>query len=128
MAFPDLIRELRTRLGLSQEKLAAQLRVSFPTVNRWEKGKNQPDAAVRHSIGQLIQSLGPDFKDLYDRLMGENGAPEYSSPSPAVPARRGRRKKTTDEEVAPNGNGQMMDNRSMEGMLWKAACSIRGEK
>jgi len=126
--FPELIRELRTRLGLSQEKLAAQLRVSFPTVNRWEKGKNQPDAAVRHSIGQLIQSQGPDFQDLYDRLTGENGVAESASPSPAVPARRGRRKRTTDEEVAPNGNGQVMDNRSMEGMLWKAACSIRGEK
>ena len=43
LQFPELIRELRSRLGLSQEKLAAQLRVSFPTVNRWEKGKNRPD-------------------------------------------------------------------------------------
>ena len=126
--FPEIIRELRTRLGLSQEKLAAQLRVSFPTVNRWEKGKNQPDAAVRHSIAQLIQSLGPDFQDLYDRLTGENRVAESVSPSTAVPARRGRRKKTTEEEVAQNGNGKVMDNRSMEGMLWKAACSIRGEK
>src|SRR5712691_5632885 len=93
--FPDLIRELRTRLGLSQEKLAAQLRVSFPTVNRWEKGKNQPDAAVRHSIGQLIQSLGADFQDLYDLLTGESGVSDSASTSPAVPTRRWRWKKTT---------------------------------
>ena len=126
--FPELIRELRTRLGLSQEKLAAQLRVSFPTVNRWEKGKNQPDAAVRHSIAQLIQSRGPDFQDLYDRLTGENGVSESVSPSPASPIRRGRRKKATDEGITANGDGKVMDNRSMEGMLWKAACSIRGEK
>ena len=62
LQFPELIRELRSRLGLSQEKLAAQFRVSFPTVSRWEKGKNQPDDAVRHSIAQFIESLGPEFE------------------------------------------------------------------
>ena len=32
----DLIREIRRRLNLSQEKLAQKLKVSFPTINRWE--------------------------------------------------------------------------------------------
>jgi hypothetical protein len=38
--------------------------------------------------------------------------------------RGGRRRKVADAETA-NGNRsrQVMDNRSMEGMLWKAACS-----
>lgn len=128
LQFPELIRELRSRLGLSQEKLAAQLRVSFPTVNRWEKGKNRPDNAVRHSIGQFIESLGPSFQDLHQRLMGAEGAAESAAQAPVEPMRRGRRKKIADENGAPNGNGQVMDNRSMEGLLWRAACSIRGEK
>lgn len=128
LQFPELIRELRSRLGLSQEKLAAQLRVSFPTVNRWEKGKNRPDNAVRHSIGQFIESLGPDFQDLHARLMGGDGAAESAAETPVEPMRRGRRKKVADGNGAPNGNGQVMDNRSMEGLLWRAACSIRGEK
>ena len=128
LQFPELIRELRSRLGLSQEKLAAQLRVSFPTVNRWEKGKNRPDNAVRHSIGQFIDSLGPDFQDLHTRLMGVDGVAESAAEATVEPMRRGRRKKAADENAAPNGNGQVMDNRSMEGLLWKAACSIRGEK
>lgn len=128
LQFPELIRELRSRLGLSQEKLAAQLRVSFPTVNRWEKGKNRPDNAVRHSIGQFIESLGPDFQDLHARLMGVDGIAESAAEAMVEPMRRGRRKKVTDENAAPNGNGQVMDNRSMEGLLWRAACSIRGEK
>jgi type I restriction enzyme M protein len=128
LQFPELIRELRSRLGLSQEKLAAQLRVSFPTVNRWEKGKNRPDNAVRHSIGQFIESLGPNFQDLHTRLMGVDGVAEAAAETPVEPMRRGRRKKVADENGAPKGNGQVMDNRSMEGLLWRAACSIRGEK
>jgi type I restriction enzyme M protein len=128
LQFPELIRELRRRCGLSQERLAAQLRVSFPTVNRWEKGKNQPDGAVRHSIAQFIESLGPEFEDLHARITGEADVAVSPGEAPVKPMRRGRRKKAADEDAVANGNGQVMDSRSMEGLLWKAACSIRGEK
>ncbi len=125
--FASAIRELRSRLGLSQEKLAVQLRVSFPTVNRWEKGKTEPDGAVRHAVTEFVKSLGPEFSDLYARLTGKES--EAAVTAPAVPVRRGRRKRAA-EPPAPsnNGTGQVMDNRSMETLLWKAACSIRGEK
>src|ERR1019366_7479779 len=112
---------------LSQEKLAAQFRVSFPTVSRWEKGKNQPDDAVRHSIAQFIESLGPEFEDLHARITSEADVASPSGEAPVAPIRRGRRKKATSEDSV-NGNGHVMDNRSMEGLLWRAACSIRGEK
>jgi transcriptional regulator with XRE-family HTH domain len=36
------IREIRARLGLSQEAFAAALGVSFATVNRWENDKTKP--------------------------------------------------------------------------------------
>jgi type I restriction enzyme M protein len=124
--FGSVIKELRTRLGISQERLASQLRVSFPTVNRWEKGKTQPDGAVRHLIGEFVKSLGPKFEDLHAQLTDEK---QKQAPTPLpvanAPARRPRGKKMTATE---NSGSQLMDNRSMETLLWKAACSIRGEK
>lgn len=39
---PKEISRLRTRLGLTQEKMAQKLGVSFATVNRWEKGRAAP--------------------------------------------------------------------------------------
>lgn len=38
------IRELRKRLGLTQQQFAAQLGVSFVTLNRWENGQAKPSA------------------------------------------------------------------------------------
>ncbi len=40
--YPERIRNLRARLGLTQIALADRLGVSFPTVNRWENGKARP--------------------------------------------------------------------------------------
>jgi len=40
--FPELVKEVRRQLGLSQEDLAHALGVSFATVNRWENGKTAP--------------------------------------------------------------------------------------
>src|SRR6185369_2567161 len=40
--FPDQIKQLRARLGLTQVMLAKRLGVSFPTVNRWENQKTIP--------------------------------------------------------------------------------------
>ncbi|GIW56741.1 MAG: DNA methyltransferase [Nitrospiraceae bacterium] len=126
VAFATVIRDLRYRLNLSQEKFAAQLRVSLPTVSRWEKGKTEPDGAVRHAVTEYVKSLGSDFADLYARLAGDDV--EAGRVAPARPARRGRRKPAAESAAPANGNGQLMDNRSMETLLWKAACSIRGEK
>lgn len=126
VAFATVVRDLRQRLNLSQEKFAAQIRVSLPTVSRWEKGKTEPDGAVRHAVTEFVKSLGPDFADLYARLAGDDV--EAVRVAPARLARRGRRKQAPESAPPANSNGQLMDNRSMETLLWKAACSIRGEK
>jgi type I restriction enzyme M protein len=125
-AFADVVRDLRDRLNLSQEKFAAQLRVSLPTVSRWEKGKTEPDGAVRHAVTEFVKSLGPEFADLHARLIGKEF--EATHAAPPAPVRRGRRRKAAEPAPPANGNGAVMDNRSMETLLWKAACSIRGEK
>lgn len=40
--FPGIVKEVRRKLGLSQEELARALGVSFATVNRWENGRTAP--------------------------------------------------------------------------------------
>ncbi len=42
---PRFIREIRKRTGLTQEKFAARLGVTFPTINRWENGRARPSGA-----------------------------------------------------------------------------------
>lgn len=39
---PALIRELRERLGLTQEQFAQKVGVTYSTVNHWENGKRVP--------------------------------------------------------------------------------------
>ncbi len=41
--FADRIRRLRAKLGLTQQRLAAYLHVSFASVNRWENKQSRPN-------------------------------------------------------------------------------------
>ena len=52
-----LIRELRTRTGLTQEKFAAKLGVTFPTINRWENGRARPSPLAMQQIEHLARDL-----------------------------------------------------------------------
>ena len=61
---PDLIRTLRQRLGLSQEKLAGSLGVSFQTVNRWERGHAKPSQLALNAIEQKLLDMGGQGSDL----------------------------------------------------------------
>ena len=44
---PELVKEVRKQLTLSQEDLARKLGISFATVNRWENGKSQPSKLAK---------------------------------------------------------------------------------
>src|SRR5438309_969980 len=127
----DLIRELRDRLSLSQEKLAAQLKVSLPTINRWEKGRAKPDPRAVHLIRQFIQRLGPQYEDLYQRFFSDAAQAllfEQSYPLPQTNRAKRRATPTVSGGEPAVKNEISLDTKSMEGLLWKAACSIRGEK
>jgi len=66
-AQPDLaplVRELRDRLGLTQEKFAARLGVTFPTINRWENGKAKPSPLALQQIKDLLRGMGKNGVDL----------------------------------------------------------------
>lgn len=53
--FPELVKDVRKQLGLSQEELAHELGVSFATVNRWENGKTIPSKLARRQIEYLCK-------------------------------------------------------------------------
>jgi type I restriction enzyme M protein len=105
------VRQLRTKLHLSQEELAQRLNVSFATVNRWENGKAQPQGKARDAINELLQETGVEA--LVSRDPAETAVTEGAQP-------RRRRRGTARSAV--------LSTKSMEQMLWDAACSIRGEK
>lgn len=48
------IRELRSKLGLTQEQFAAKVGVTFSTVNRWENGKGKPSPLAMRQIKELM--------------------------------------------------------------------------
>lgn len=52
------IKELRTRLKLTQEALAHKLGVSFCTVNRWERKGFTPSNLALDKIKQLLEKEG----------------------------------------------------------------------
>ena len=106
-SFGRQVLQLRKKLDLSQEELAARLNVSFATVNRWEGGNAKPQRAQLEAFQKLQDEAGSE-----DENAGEVGAP-------AAGGRRQRR---------GIGRSAVLSNKSMEQMLWDAACSVRGEK
>jgi len=66
---PRLIRELRKRTGLTQEKFAAKLGVTFPTINRWENGRAKPSPLAMQRIEELLRSMGDNSADLLKRYL-----------------------------------------------------------
>ncbi len=67
---PQLIRKLRERTGLTQEKFAAKLGVTFPTINRWENGRARPSPLAMEKIESLLRSMGDRGSDLLAEIFG----------------------------------------------------------
>ena len=61
--FAEKVRKARNQLGLSQEKFAVMLGVSFSTVNRWEKGHARPSYLALDSFNALCKENHIEFKD-----------------------------------------------------------------
>jgi putative transcriptional regulator len=59
-----LVLELRKRTGLTQERFAARLGVTCPTINRWENGHVNPSPLALRQIEALARELGPEVQDL----------------------------------------------------------------
>lgn len=106
-AIAATLRAIRAELDLTQDQLAERLGVSFATVNRWEGGANLPQKAARATIAALAEEAGVD--------MAEAGSDDIAAAEKVTRRRAGTRSTTPSTK-------------SMEQMLWDAACSIRGEK
>ena len=63
-----LIRAIRRQTGLTQEKLAARIGVTFPTINRWEHGRVRPSPLAVLRLKELVGSLSRNGVDLSDRF------------------------------------------------------------
>ena len=104
---PSTLQTIRANLDLTQQQLADRLGVAFATVNRWEGGATKPQKAARVAIAALATEAGID--------------PTESAADPAEPSSRVTRRRSRRRSAAPS-------TKTMEQMLWDAACSIRGEK
>lgn len=105
-AVTAVLRAIRAKLNLTQEQLAERLGVSFATVNRWEGGTTVPQKAARETISALARDAGVESVE---------DSAETAGPAADVTRRR-------------RAGGTPPSTKSMEQMLWGAACSIRGEK
>ena len=105
---PSTLRAIRSRLDLSQEQLAERLGVSFATVNRWEGGVTKPQRAARMAIAALAAEAGID---------AAGPSVNETESAASVTRRRSRRQ-----------SASVPSTKSMEQMLWDAACSIRGAR
>ncbi len=96
---PNILKQLRLKYNLTQEELAAKIGVAFSTLNRWENGRSIPRSKAIQAITSLMD--------------------EELDPTELVHGNQKRRRKLKSDLLAT---------KSMEQMLWSAACSIRGEK
>lgn len=63
-----LVRDLRERTGLTQEKFAAKLGVTYPTINRWENGRAKPSPLALKQIEDLARGLGERGMDILQKF------------------------------------------------------------
>ena len=69
--FPELVREVRRQLEISQEELAHKLGVSFATINRWENGKTTPFKLARGKFDAFCKKMSAAKKlDLNEWIEG----------------------------------------------------------
>jgi len=59
-----LVRSLRLETGLTQEKFASELGVTFPTVNRWENNRAKPSPLALEKIEKMVRRLGSRGQEL----------------------------------------------------------------
>ena len=66
-----LVRSLRLETGLTQEKFAAQLGVTFPTINRWENNRAKPSPLAVEKIEKMVRRLGERGQQLLTKHFSE---------------------------------------------------------
>ena len=52
----EQIKQLRLRLGLTQEQFAHLVGMAFATINKWERGKTKPSPLAEKALKRLYAS------------------------------------------------------------------------
>lgn len=67
----DLIKQIRTHMGMSQTEFAERLQVSFATVNRWENGRVMPNRLAQSQIYDLsVENEVPVYDMILQNIRG----------------------------------------------------------
>lgn len=59
---PKLVKELRERLGLTQEQFAQKIGVTYGSVNHWENGKRTPRPFLVRRLLEMKAKLDAENK------------------------------------------------------------------
>jgi len=59
---PKLVKELRERLGLTQEQFAQKVGVTYGSVNHWENGKRRPQPFLVRRLLEIKEELDAESK------------------------------------------------------------------
>lgn len=68
MEFPNMVKEVRQRLDLSQKQLAQALGVSYATINRWENRHVVPSNLAQKSFYDFCEN---NFIDISSMINNE---------------------------------------------------------
>lgn len=63
MGYLDKLSEIRKRRGLTQSQLAERMGVEQPTVQRWEKGKREPDLGQLQTLAGVLGITAGELLD-----------------------------------------------------------------
>jgi len=55
---PNLVKDLRNKLGLTQEQFAQKVGVTFSTINNWEKGTRTPHPFLFQRLIEIAEEAG----------------------------------------------------------------------
>lgn len=70
----SLIRQLRLATGLTQEQFAAELGVTYSTMNRWENGRRMPSPLAMQKLEDLLRQMGDRGQELLLQYGGASGS------------------------------------------------------
>ena len=58
-----MVRDLRAKLGLTQEQFAAEVGVTWSTVSRWENARGKPSPLALRQVTELANRHSGDRKN-----------------------------------------------------------------
>ena len=63
MTFGDKVKAVRYKLFLNQKAMAERMKVSYTTVNRWERGHHDPNFEAMAAFDKLCKENGITFDE-----------------------------------------------------------------